>query len=187
MKRYFAISAIGADRPGIVADLSELVYECGCNLEDSSSTILENQFALLMLVSSTEEGARERLSAGCKRLEWEKRLAVFFSPLEGVAWRRTRGDGACWRLTAIGIDKAGIVCRVTRKLSEHGMNIERMETWTEPSADTGTPVFHMRVTLWSPPGLDEGRFRTELDALGSDLLVEILLEPLAEADLSRLR
>ena len=35
MRRWFAMSAIGRDRPGIVADLADLIYECDCNLEDS--------------------------------------------------------------------------------------------------------------------------------------------------------
>ena len=32
MKHYFALSAIGKDRPGIVADVAGLIYECGGNL-----------------------------------------------------------------------------------------------------------------------------------------------------------
>ena len=50
-KRYYALSAIGKDRPGIVADVAGLIYECGGNLEDSSMTLLGTQFALLILLS----------------------------------------------------------------------------------------------------------------------------------------
>ena len=32
MKRYFALSAIGKDRPGIVAEVSGLIVECAGNL-----------------------------------------------------------------------------------------------------------------------------------------------------------
>ena len=39
-RQWFAIAAIGRDRPGIVAELSELVYASGCNLEDASMTML---------------------------------------------------------------------------------------------------------------------------------------------------
>jgi len=51
MRRWFAMSAIGRDRPGIVADLAELIYECDCNLEDSRMTILGSEFAVLLLLS----------------------------------------------------------------------------------------------------------------------------------------
>src|SRR5689334_15832315 len=48
-KKWFAMAAIGRDRPGIVADLSECIYACGCNLEDASMTMLGSEFATLML------------------------------------------------------------------------------------------------------------------------------------------
>ena len=82
MKQWFALSAIGRDRPGIVADLAELIFECDCNLEDSSMTILGGEFAVLLLLSGRSPDCQQRLSAACKRLEWEKRLTVFFRPLE---------------------------------------------------------------------------------------------------------
>ena len=83
MRRWFALSAIGRDRPGIVADLAELIYECDCNLEDSSMTLLGPEFAVLLLLSGEGADLERRLAAGCKRLEWERRLTIFFRPLEG--------------------------------------------------------------------------------------------------------
>src|SRR5437879_12155108 len=91
MRRWFVLSAIGRDRPGIVADLAELIYECDCNLEDSSMTILGSEFAVLLLLSGQGPDVERRLSAGCKRLEWEKRLTVFFRPLEGDPFARAAG------------------------------------------------------------------------------------------------
>jgi len=177
MKKYFTISAIGTDRPGIVADLAELVYECGCNLEDSNSTILENQFAHLMIISSPDGEAEKRLSTGCRRLELQKNLTVFFSMLEGVDWRRQKGAGSYWKLKAIGVDKAGIVWHLTRKLADFGLNIEQMETFTTPSADTGTPVFNMHVLLWGSPEVDMDRLQQEIDVLGNKLVIDVFIEP----------
>src|SRR5688500_18220574 len=110
MRRWFALSAIGQDRPGIVADLAELIYECDCNLEDSSMTILGTEFAVLLLLSSQQDEAERRLSAGCKRLEWEKRLTVFFRPLDGepVPYA-TQAHAHGYGLQAVGVDRAGIV------------------------------------------------------------------------------
>src|ERR1700687_1236536 len=85
MKGWVALSAIGRDRPRIVADLPELIYECDCNLEDSSMTILGSEFAVLLLLTGEGEDVERQLSAACKRLEWEKRLVGFFRPLDGEA------------------------------------------------------------------------------------------------------
>jgi len=71
MKRYYALSALGKDRPGIVTDVSGLIYECGGNMEDSSMTRRGDQFALLILLSGSGEEFQYRLSTGRKRLQWE--------------------------------------------------------------------------------------------------------------------
>ncbi|MFN2375941.1 MAG: glycine cleavage system protein R, partial [Candidatus Binatia bacterium] len=77
------MAAIGRDRPGIVADLSECVYSCGGNLEDASMTMLGSEFATLMLVSGSGPDLRDRLYEATKRVEWERQLTVFLRPVEG--------------------------------------------------------------------------------------------------------
>jgi tRNA pseudouridine38-40 synthase len=70
MRRWFALSAIGRDRPGIVADLAELIYECDCNLEDSSMTILGTEFAVLLLLSGEGDDVERRPGvAGASRTD----------------------------------------------------------------------------------------------------------------------
>src|SRR5256712_13402634 len=108
MVRWFALSAIGLDRPGIVADLAELIYECDCNLEDSSMTILGSEFAVLLLLSGQGPDVERRLSAGCKRLGGEKRLPGVFPPLEGDPFARTpRRHMVPTACDGDGRDKAG--------------------------------------------------------------------------------
>ncbi len=41
----------GKDRPGFVADISQVIYENGCNLEDSTMTGVSDEFALILLFS----------------------------------------------------------------------------------------------------------------------------------------
>src|SRR5262245_28962000 len=124
MRHWFALSAIGRDRPGIVADLAELIYECDCNLEDSSMTILGSEFAVLLLLTGEGEDVERQLSSACKRLEWEKRLTVFFRPLEGepVSYGASH-QAHPFELQAVGVDKAGIVARVARCLASREINI----------------------------------------------------------------
>src|SRR5258706_14707245 len=98
-KKWFAMAAIGRDRPGIVADLSECVYACGCNLEDASMTMLGSEFATLMLVSGSGADLQERLYEASKRVEWERRLTVFLRPVDGPA---APDGGSDYRLSAGG-------------------------------------------------------------------------------------
>jgi len=174
MKRWFALSAIGRDRPGIVADLAELIYECDCNLEDSSMTILGTEFAVLLLLTGEGPETESRLSAACKRLEWEKRLTVFFRPLEGepVPYR-TQQQAIGYELQAVGVDKAGIVAKIARCLADHRINISEMSTQSRPEPGTGTPIYTMRIVMDIPSTVDERVLRQRLENIAGELHIEL--------------
>src|SRR3990172_4470457 len=179
MKRWFALSAIGRDRPGIVADLAELIYECDCNLEDSSMTILGSEFAVLLLLSGRGELVAQRLSAACKRLEWERRLTVFFRPLEGepTPYRATQQGGGArpWVLEATGLDKAGIVAKTARCLADHGINITHMTSASRPEPGTGHMIYTMRISMDVPAAVDVEALRERLERVAEELHVDVHL------------
>jgi glycine cleavage system transcriptional repressor len=50
-----AVTAIGQDRPGIVAAVTKVLHERGGNLEDSAMTILGGQFAIVLLVATEDD------------------------------------------------------------------------------------------------------------------------------------
>jgi len=176
MRRWFALSAIGRDRPGIVADLAELIYECDCNLEDSSMTILGSEFAVLLLLSCEGEDVERRLTAGCKRLEWERRLTVFFRPLEGDGPPRPAGvPGSPMECAVTGVDKAGIVARVARVLAGHGVNITALNTQSRPEPESGTPIYTMRIQMIVPRIVDRQALRVQLERVAAELRVDLTL------------
>lgn len=180
MKKWFALSAIGRDRPGIVADLAELIYECDCNLEDSSMTILGGEFAVLLLLSGQGDEVERRLSTACKRLEWEKRLTVFFRPLEGEPTPyRSSEQVLPYELQATGIDKAGIVARVARCLARHEINISQMETHSRPEPGSGTAIYTMRIQMAVPAQVNMAAVRDQLEQIADELHIHIDLAPSA--------
>jgi glycine cleavage system transcriptional repressor len=177
MKRYYALSAIGKDRPGIVADVSGLIYECGGNLEDSSMTLLGSQFALLILLSGSGEEFQYRLSMGCKRLEWEKRLSIFLAPVEEAEGLPKAGEGKeLYELSTTGLDRMGIVYHVSRLLADQGINIADMHTKTAPSPESGTPIFTTKILLQIPVGVSPGDLLEKLNRLGEKLTIDISLK-----------
>jgi len=174
MRRWFAMSAIGRDRPGIVADLAELIYECDCNLEDSRMTILGSEFAVLLLLSGQGDDVERRLSSGCKRLEWEKRLTVFIRPLEEPA--PVPGEpprGTPLECVVTGVDKAGIVARVARTVADHGANITDLHSDLRPEPESGTPMYTMRLRLVVPPEHDVRTLRQALERVAAELRVDL--------------
>jgi len=181
MKQWFALSAIGHDRPGFVADLAELIYECDCNLEDSSMTILGAEFAVLLLLSGQGADVERRLSAACKRLEWEKRLTVFFRPLEEEPMRHGAGARITpYEIHATGVDKAGIVARVARCLADHGVNITQMQTHARPEPGSGVTIYTMQISMDVPAAVDIRTLHERLERIADELHIHIDLLPASQ-------
>jgi len=176
MKTYFILSAIGKDRLGIVADVSEVIYECGGNIEDSSTSLLRNHFTLLLLFSTEREAVTQKLASGLKRLEWEKNLTVFYSPITlAEVEHRTKEPRSRFTITTSGVDHAGIVFRVCRFLADRGVNIVGMKTRQIFSAESGTPLFEMEIDIDVPISLSEQGMREDLHLLADDLRIDLVL------------
>jgi glycine cleavage system transcriptional repressor len=177
MKTYFILSAIGKDRPGIVADVSEVIYECGGNIEDSSMSLLRNHFALLLLFSTEREEVNQNLSSGLKRLGCEKNLTVFYSPITfEEAYPKVKEQTDPFRITTSGVDHAGIVFKVCRLLSDRRINIVNMETHHIISAESGTPLFEMDIDVEVPRSISEEGLREDLHRLANGLMIDLVLK-----------
>lgn len=172
-KKWFAMAAIGRDRLGIVADLSECVYACGCNLEDASMTRLGSEFATLMLVSGTGDDLKERLYEATKRLEWERHLTVFLRPVDGPT---APDGGAVYALSAVGVDKAGIVAGVARVLADHGVLITDLQGEATPVAESGTPLYTLQIRMRVPAETSVSKLRSDLDEAGAKLGIEVTVD-----------
>jgi glycine cleavage system transcriptional repressor len=174
MKQWFALSAIARDHPGIVADLAELIYDCDCNLEDSSMTVLGSEFAVLLLLSGQGAELERRLTSACKRLEWEKRVTVFVRPLEGEPIQYHPGEQTTpCELRATGVDKAGIVARVARCLADHGINITQMRTHSRPEPGSGTAIYTMEIHMDVPMAVGVTALSERLDRIADELHIHI--------------
>jgi glycine cleavage system transcriptional repressor len=177
MKTYFILSAMGKDRPGIVADVSEVIYECGGNVEDSSMSLLRNHFALLLLFSTEREEVNQKLSFALKRLGGEKNLTVFYSPITfEEAYPKIKEETDRFKITTSGVDHAGIVFKVCRLLADRKVNIIDMETHRVLSAESGTPLFEMDMEVEVPKSVSEPGLREDLHRLANELMIDLVLK-----------
>jgi glycine cleavage system transcriptional repressor len=173
-KAYAVFSAIGADRVGIVDDLSGLVSEGGGNIEESKMAVLGGEFAVMMLVSIEAE-ALDALVAETPRLE--SRLALKI----GVKITRESSSserGRPYALETVSLDGQGIVHSVSAVLRRYGINIEDLETRTERAPLTGAPLFRMKANIVLGPGVAIGALRRELEELQAAQDLDIVLMPL---------
>jgi glycine cleavage system transcriptional repressor len=174
-RTWLILSAVGRDRPGIVADLAQLVYDCDANLDDSRMTLLGNEFAVILLCSGTAPDLRERLSEGARRLEWESRLTVFIRALEGAPRPPVPAPGTVlYEVRAEGVDRAGIVARICRTLADQGVNIADLRSQAIPSP-SGVALYRMNAQVEVPETLPESDLAKALELAGVSISVDIAL------------
>ncbi|MCP3954209.1 MAG: amino acid-binding protein, partial [Desulfobacterales bacterium] len=123
MGTSYIMTAFGKDRPGIVADVTQVLYENGCNLEDSSMTLLADEFTLILLFTTgSQADIEDRLSKECRRLEREKGVSAFLRSV-GKSPAAPKTAFTERTLHVEGVDKAGIVYKVSRFLADNNLNI----------------------------------------------------------------
>jgi len=52
-ERYIVVTAVGPDRPGLIAEISSVISEFGCNIEDMDQVVMKGIFIISLLVKLT--------------------------------------------------------------------------------------------------------------------------------------
>jgi glycine cleavage system transcriptional repressor len=182
MKRQVAVSAIGRDRPGIVASFSRVLFERGCNLEESSMTRLKGEFAILLLVTLPEGQTLADIEAAVGAAATELGLTWTLREL-GEDETRTADDSRTIPHTLIvyGADRAGIVFKVAEAVASHGINITDLRT--RVTGGTAAPVYSLVMELEVGTEAAAEALRRDLAALRSELHVDVTLEAVEVDDL----
>src|SRR5688572_31213922 len=95
------LTAIGTDRPGIVDELSQFIFDRGGNIEDSRMVNLRGQFAIMVLVGG---GADALGRVGRELPEFSKRIGMQSELRPAAATDRPSqaADALPYRLVEIG-------------------------------------------------------------------------------------
>jgi glycine cleavage system transcriptional repressor len=169
------LTAIGADRPGLVEEVSEFVFSRGGNIEDSRMVNLRGQFAMMVLVGGTGE-LLERLKRELGELSRSSTLHIELHEAHETG-TGAAGQSLPFRLTGTAIDQPGLVHRVAHVLREMHVNIESLDTRLTPAPYTGAPMFEMELILSVPKATSLSQLRQNIARLCDELNVDWKLDP----------
>ena len=177
MPHWFLLSAIGRDKPGLVVELAQLIYDADANLEHSRKTIHASDFAEILLCSSSSAATADDISLGAKRLEREHGLTILLRTLDGGPRPSIPAPGTrLYTLAAAGEDRAGIVVSICRILADRSVNIADLSTASRPGPG-GSPHYELRMQIEIPETLDPKRLRSDLEAEADRLVIDVALMP----------
>lgn len=179
---HFAVTAVGADRPGIVAAVSKAFVEQGCNIEDSAMTILRGQFAMMLIVAAPPGVSATRLKEALQTPAGALGLTLTVEPVLGTEQSQRPGAASSTCTVSVhGADHPGIVHGIADLLAGAGVNIIDLTTRVIGGADN-TPVYVMILEVALPPTIDADDLRGRLEEVAAELGVSAHLHP-SEADI----
>ncbi|PLY00394.1 MAG: amino acid-binding protein [Desulfuromonas sp.] len=178
--QHFALTIIGRDRPGIVSQVTEILYQLGFNIADSSCSILGGQFSMILIISNPKFASADEFSDAFHPLE-ENNLSVFVRTLKPGGEERAELEGDLCMISVYGSDKPGIVYRVAKELGDRQINITDLNTKLVGKQDK--PVYVMMIEAMLPEGTEIETVESWMNDLKQQLKVDISVRSLAVMEL----
>ncbi len=179
--RHLALAAVGRDRPGIVAALTEALLRHGVNVEDSRMAILRGHFSTMLILGApdgADTGALERdLEAVRARLGLE---TLTLNEVEEVV--AAAEPAPTHVVTVYGADHPGIVHAVAAALAERGVNIADLSTRLVEGRDAES-LYVMMLEVELPPDAAADDVEAALREAAAKERVEVSVRPLEPDEL----
>ena len=172
----FALSAIGRDRPGIVAEVTRALLGHSLNITDSQMAVLSGHFTMMLVVTAPDgtdvDLVNEELARTRDRLALD---ALSFSPLGEADPGSTAAPSHI--VTVYGVDHPGIVHAVSARLAARAVNVTDLETrLVGEGGQAGLYAMVLEVAL--PASLDPDALGAMLGEVGAEQGVDVTVRPL---------
>ena len=171
--REVAITAVGADRPGIVASITEALLALGGNLADCRAALLRGSFAIVVVAALPDEVGEDALRVALTERTGDLGLGVWIGPADAPAVHEALERCV---ISVYGADHPGIVASVSRALADLSVNIVDLS-----SRVVGEPaIYVLGLEVDLPPGLDPEALRRALEPVARAQGVELAVQSEAE-------
>ena len=164
MTKKWILTAIGKDRPGIVAGVTKALYDLGCNLEDSAMTRLAGEFAIMLVFAAPPRVRASWLERAFKPVETRLGLTMAVNALRAAGRRPAQPRPHL--ISIYGADRPGLVYRISRLLAQSRINITDLSTHRSAGK---VPLYHLLLEVELPGRLDARRLEQRLKTLAKQL------------------
>ena len=179
MTKRYALSAIGHDKPGIVAAVTGPLHSHGANIEDSSMSILEDEFAVILIM--TMEAKRiDSLKEAIHGVEENTGLTFNIKEIPELNMVLPEAQPS-HIITLHGADAGGLVYKTSKLLAENEVNITDLQTKRLRGDDGDIYIMILEVVLPDDPDNSIAKnLDGQLQALATELGVTIKIKPVEE-------
>ena len=163
------LTALGDDRPGLVAAISAAINARGGSWEQSHFSELAGKFAGIVVLSAPDAEA-DALAADLLAFE-DDGLHVHVERSDAPMDE----DAVRYELELVGADRPGIISEIAALLASHRVSIEDLVTELVDAPMGGGRLFEARAVLVAPESASADGLREALEALADRLMVDVHL------------
>ena len=172
------VTAVGADRPGIVAAITGALLELGGNLEETRAALLRGSFATVLAVAVPQGVGRDELQAALRPVALELGLGLWV----GDATPRTEAPPLPRAVVSVyGADHPGIVHAAASAVAGQDCNITDLNARLGGEAGAEA-IYVLMMEVAAPPDRVEG-LRGALEEVGRREGVEVSVRELEHDEL----
>jgi glycine cleavage system transcriptional repressor len=175
-ERHLALTALGPDRPGLVAEVTRFIHARGGNIEDSRMAILGGDFGLLILISGSDAQISS-ITRDLAELQKVTGLVAHARTTKSPEEHRKATVMPCL-VTAEALDREGIVQAVAGALHASGINIVSLETSSYNAPVSGSPLFRLEARVDVPRGVTIAQVRAALDEVARTEAIDVEVKSL---------
>ncbi len=173
MNNNLAVIAMGRRAHGLVAELSRIVADCECSIEDSRMTALGQEFALLMLVKGSWS-ALARLDTALERAE--KRFELTLT-VKRTGELEPQEDLLPYLVEVVTLNRPAVVHNLALFFADREISIEELASHSYSAAQTGARMFSVSMTIGIPANTPLAPLRDEFFDFCDQLNLDAVLEP----------
>ncbi len=164
-QHHLVITALGADRPGIVNTITRHVSSCGCNIEDSRLALLGEEFTFIMLLSGSWNAIT--LIESTLPLKGAE-LDLLIVMKRTTAQQRPPMPASVWVQVEVA-DSPHLIERFTDLFDTHNMYIAELVSRTQPAQEGTDAQLYVQITAHSPVSQDTTNIEPAFKALCTEL------------------
>ena len=172
MKKHMILFLFGKDRPGIVDQVSSLLFDKGANIEESRMSALGGYFSIMALFSC-EAAQLPAIAAGLADLK-KKGFETTLQEARDPSSEPRPEAGLPLKMEVKGLDHPGIVQHLVSRLHQRNTNIHSLDTHITNAPLSGAPLFNLLLEVVVPADMPIADLKQEMTEIAREMNLDLI-------------
>ena len=174
MEKLVAVTAIGADRTGLVHEVSRAVSQAGGSILQSRMTTLGKEFAMLLLVSANWHSIK-KVTENLEKLKESADLTITYRE---TSEKESSRPAAPYNVDIVALDQEGIVASLSGFFAGRDIEIADVNTRRYNAPHTGAAMFAVQMAINVPASVHLASLREEFHMFCDEQNLDAIIEPI---------